>query len=167
MILAFDTGYFEHKAKTVCIAFEEWTSTVCTKVYAEVSKNIEEYVPGAFYRRELPGILSLWPRVEEKEVEAIVIDGFVYLDDEGRLGLGGHLYRQLGGRVPVIGVAKTNFAALEKNKRLVFRGGSKRPLYITAVGIDLERAAHNIERMAGAFRIPALLKELDRLTKQH
>lgn len=166
MILAFDTWYFDRKAKTVCITFEEWTAAAPYKVYAEVLENVEAYVPGAFYRRELPCILSLWQRVEELEVEAILVDGFVYLDDNGKYGLGGHLYEAMGGKVPVVGVAKTDFATVGQSKRCVFRGDSQRPLYITAIGMDIDRAAHNIEIMAGAFRIPALLKELDRLTKQ-
>jgi deoxyribonuclease V len=166
MILAFDTWYFDHRAKTVCLAFAEWAAAVPYKVYAEVSENVEEYVPGAFYRRELPCILGLWQRVEENDVEAVVIDGFVYLDDEGTPGLGGHLYAQLGGKVPVMGVAKSDFSTVQKNKRALLRGGSKRPLYITAIGMDLDRAADNIARMAGAFRMPTLLQQLDRLTKQ-
>lgn len=166
MILAFDTWYFDNKAKTVCIVFEHWTAPFIDKYYAEVQEHIEAYIPGAFYRRELPCILSLLQQVEVNEVEAIVIDGFVYLDDEGRYGLGGHLYQQLGEKIPVIGVAKNDFVTIQKNKRALLRGGSRRPLYITATGIDLDTATEHIKSMAGTFRIPALLKELDRLTRQ-
>lgn len=166
MILAFDTGYFDDRAKTVCIVLEHWRATALHKVYAAVSENIAVYVPGQFYRRELPGILALWQRVEEKDPEAVLIDGFVYLDDEGRPGLGAHLYEQLRGKIPVIGVAKNDYVTIQKNKRLVWRGGSKRPLYVTSAGIDMDVAAHHVQSMAGPFRVPTLLKELDRLTKQ-
>lgn len=166
MILAFDTWYFDNKARTVCIVFECWTAPVLSSYYAEVQEHIEAYIPGAFYRRELPCILSLLQKVEVKEVEAIVIDGFVYLDDKGRYGLGGHLYQKIGGRVPVIGVAKNDFVSIRENKRALLRGGSQRPLYITAIGMDLDEATDHIKSMAGPFRVPTLLKELDRLTRQ-
>lgn len=166
MILAFDTWYFDNKARTVCIVFERWTAPVLSSYYAEVQEHIEAYIPGAFYRRELPCILSLLQKVEVKEVEAIVIDGFVYLDDKGRYGLGGHLYQKIGGRVPVIGVAKNDFVSIRENKRALLRGGSQRPLYITAIGMDLDEATDHIKSMAGPFRVPTLLKELDRLTRQ-
>jgi deoxyribonuclease V len=167
MILAFDTYYFDNKAKTVCIVFEYWTDQEIYKVYAEVLETTQGYIPGEFYRRELPCIMSLLQRIGEKDIEALVIDGFVYLDDHGKLGLGGHLYGQLGGAIPVIGVAKTDFVTNKKNRREVWRGKSKRPLYVSAMGVDVDQAAENIKCMAGNFRMPTLLKKLDRLTKQY
>ena len=43
------------------------------------------------------------------DISLIVIDGFVYLDDEGGYGLGGHLYECLERRVQIVGVAKSPF----------------------------------------------------------
>ena len=88
------------------------------------------------------------------------------LDDAGSPGLGAHLYRALDGRIPVIGVAKTNYASVHLAKAEVLRGDSARPLYITAMGIDLAQAAGHIHAMHGAYRLPDLLKELDGLTKE-
>ena len=66
--------------------------------------------------------------------------------------------------VSVIGVAKTSFhdndAAIE-----VARGASARPLYVTAEGIDVTRAADDVRRMHGAHRIPTILKRVDRLAR--
>lgn len=166
MILAFDTYYFENKAKTVCIAFENWSDEVPFKIYTEILENIEDYTPGEFYKRELPCILSLLKQAAITAIDAIVVDGFVYLDDAKKPGLGGHLYAALNKEIPIIGVAKTNFATIEKHKQLLLRGNSIKPLYITSVGIDLPIAAQHIERMHGEFRIPILLKYLDRLTKE-
>ncbi|MCU0355416.1 MAG: endonuclease V [Cytophagales bacterium] len=166
MILAFDTYYFNNKAKTVCLAFADWTDDAPHQIYSETLEDVEDYTPGEFYRRELPCILSLLKQVHFPDVEAIVIDGFVYLDDSGKLGLGGHLYQALDGQVPVIGVAKTNFATIETCKKPLLRGKSTRPLYITAIGVDIDDATENIRRMSGDFRIPALLKQLDGLTKE-
>ncbi len=95
MILAFDTYYFENQAKTVCLAFETLNSNKPNATYAETLEGIADYVPGQFYKRELPCILSLLKQINTADVEAIVVDGYVYLDDEQTLGLGGHLYNAL------------------------------------------------------------------------
>lgn len=127
MTLAFDTNYFDNKAKTVALAFTSWTETHY-QVYSEVLEHVEPYTPGAFYKRELPCILSLLSRIGTAGVETIVVDGYVFLDDSGKLGLGGHLYEALNRQVPVIGVAKTAFATLRHAKRDLHRGSSQRPL---------------------------------------
>ena len=166
MILAFDTYYYDNKAKTVCIAFSGWTENENYIITSEILENIEEYKPGEFYRRELPCILSLLKKYDLSNVEAIIVDGFVYLDDDNKLGLGGYLYKALENKIPVIGVAKTNFATIEKNKKLLLRGESTKPLYITSIGIELDSATECIGSMSGNYRIPNLLKHLDTLTKE-
>ena len=166
MILAFDTYYFGDKAKTVCIAFDKWTESHNYKVYSEIIDNIEEYTSGKFYKRELPCILSLLDKINIVNIEAIIVDGYVYLDDNKKLGLGGYLHNQLKSKTPIIGVAKTNFATLDKNKRQLLRGKSIKPIYITSIGIDIDEATKLIENMSGQNRIPTLLKTLDTLTKE-
>ncbi len=166
MILAFDTYYFDNKAKTVCLAFESWTTCEKHEIYSETIENVESYISGEFYKRELPCIVSLYKKIKMENVEAIIIDGFVYLDDKEKLGLGGHLYKELDSKIPVIGVAKTNFATIEINKRELLRGKSSNPLYITAIGINLDKAAELINSMSGPNRIPTTLKKLDTLTKE-
>ena len=166
MILAFDTYYYDGKAKTVCLEFEDWNESKNFKIHEEIIDNVEEYIPGEFYKRELPCIISLLNKIDLTHIEAIVVDGFVYLDDEKKYGLGGRLYEQLNHKIPIIGVAKTNFAAIEKDKLALVRGDSKKPLYITAIGIALDDAFAKVASMAGEYRFPTLLKELDRLTKE-
>ncbi len=166
MIAAFDTYYYDtNKAKTVCLLLEQWTDTTPVGIYSEILEGVAEYTPGEFYLRELPCIMSLLAQMPVVHLTAIVVDGFVYLDDEGKPGLGAHLSKALQGAVPVIGVAKTNFATLVNNKRALLRGDSIKPLFITAVGIDIEVATAHIKSMAGPYRIPTLLKQLDTLTK--
>ena len=167
MILAFDTYYFDQKAKTICLEFAEWNEDKNFKIHSEIIDNVEEYIPGEFYKRELPCILSLLKQIDLSTIEVIVVDGFVYLNDENKYGLGGYLYEKLNKEIPIIGVAKTNFASIEKNKKALFRGESKKPLYITSIGIDLDEAYRKVESMAGEFRFPTLLKELDRLSKEN
>ncbi|MFC4480095.1 endonuclease V [Flavobacterium chungangensis] len=166
MILAFDTYYFDQKAKTICLEFAEWNEDKNFKVHSEIIDNVEEYIPGEFYKRELPCILSLLKQIDLSTIDVIVVDGFVYLNDENKYGLGGYLYEKLNKQIPIIGVAKTNFASIEKNKKALYRGESKKPLYITSIGIDLDEAYKKVESMAGEYRFPTLLKELDRLSKE-
>lgn len=165
MILAIDTYYFDNKAKTVCLIFKDWNSSVYKNSLTEITNNIENYISGEFYKRELPCIISLISKLDVTKIKFIIIDGFVYLDDNGKLGLGGYLYENISGKIPIIGVAKTDFKSLTKNKQLVCRGKSKKPLYITSVGINSDTAADKIKTMSGDYRIPTLLKELDKLTK--
>lgn len=165
MILAFDTYYFDGTAKTVCLAFKHWGDKQSEAIYSEVLEKVADYIPGEFYKRELPCILSLLKTLSIDTIDTIIVDGYVYLDDTGKPGLGGHLYNSLETKIPIIGVAKTNFLTLTKNKKLVLRGESASPLYITAIGMDLELAAKQIKSMSGEYRIPALLKELDKFTK--
>lgn len=167
MILAFDTYYYENKAKTICLSFEDWDKEENFQIHSEIIEKIEDYKSGEFYKRELPCILSLFEKLNTKEqIKAIIIDGYVYLDDAKKLGLGGHLYKKLNNKTPIIGVAKTNFATLFKNKRQLLRGKSIKPLYITSIGIDVDEATELIKNMKGKNRIPTLLKKLDTLTKE-
>jgi len=144
MILAFDTYYFDNKAKTVCLEFSEYNQKENFKVHTEIIENVEEYIPGEFYKRELPCIMSVLNQINLQNIEVIIVDGFVYLDDDKKYGLGGHLYEKLNRQIPIIGVAKTNFASIEKDKKALYRGDSIKPLYITSIGIDLEEAFKNI-----------------------
>lgn len=166
MILAFDTYYYESKAKTVCIGFDKWDSQKVSNTWTEVLDNVQEYIPGEFYKRELPCIMSLLATIDLSTIECIIIDGFVYLDDNKKLGLGGHLYNSLNGTIPVIGVAKTDFISMQAGKKAIVRGKSNAPLFITSVGINVDDAAANVQSMYGEYRIPHLLKLLDGLTKQ-
>lgn len=49
MILAFDTYYFNNKAKTVCLSFEDWKMEDNYNVYTEIIYDVEEYVSIIFY----------------------------------------------------------------------------------------------------------------------
>lgn len=66
---------------------------------------------------------------------------------------------------PIIGVAKSNYGTANRFSEKVYRGNSSTPLYITSVGVVASIAAKYVQSMDGKFRIPALLKKLDKLTK--
>lgn len=169
MNLVFDTFYFnENKANTICLAFENWDAIAPDFEFSEIKSGISEYIPGEFYKRELPCILSLLDQIKKQinDISCIIIDGFVFLDDEYKPGLGKHLFDSLNREIPVIGVAKTNFATVEKLKSELYRGESKTPLYISSVGIEMEDALNLVKNMHGNYRIPTLLKKVDTMTRE-
>lgn len=166
MIYAFDTYYYEDYANTVCIAFEDWKSDREVEVFTEQITISSEYESGSFYKRELPCILSLLDKIVLKEEDIIVVDGYVTLDNDGKIGLGGHLYEALAGKIPIVGVAKNEFTAPDSQRRSILRGDSKTPLFVTAKGIDVDQAKLKVENMHGPYRIPTLLKKLDQLSRE-
>lgn len=162
MIAAFDTQYLNDSATTACVCFDNWSDTFPMQEFVEQTHKIAPYEPGKFYKRELPCITSLLKN-NNLQPHIIIVDGYVWLN-ENQIGLGGHLYNVLAQQIPVIGVAKTRFKLHSKVKE-VFRGSSQNPLYVSAIGIDLDEAAQNIELMDGVFRIPTLLKRVDQLCR--
>ena len=163
MIFAVDIGYREDVALSAGLVFADWASDAPAQQIVYQMQVASDYIPGEFYRRELPCILALLGHLAEKP-DTIVIDGYVSLGDDQRPGLGMKLWDALGGTTPVIGVAKTSFAETPPETQ-VFRGGSKMSLFVTAVGLPLEAAKANILAMAGPFRIPTLLKRVDQLSR--
>jgi len=167
MILANDVYYLENnRAKSVSIVFDDWEAETPTFIEEVWLDNIEPYEPGSFYKRELPCILKVLEKTDLSSLSAIIVDGYVVLDDNGKKGLGAYLYEALGGKIPVIGVAKRSFHQNQKNVIEVKRGQSQNPLYVTSMGTDLQKAAENIKRMKGDYRMPTLLKLLDAKTRK-
>jgi deoxyribonuclease V len=74
------------------------------------------------------------------------------------------LYDALDRKSVIIGVAKSRFKDTPAETE-IFRGGSKRALYVTTVGISETEAKGCIMRMHGEHRIPTLLKRVDQLSK--
>lgn len=163
MILAVDVQYAENRATVAGVEFAQWQADAADRELVSFVEGVAQYEPGQFYRRELPCIIRL---MEEHELrpEYVVIDGLVYLDGFSRAGLGRHLFDALGRRVPVIGVAKKRFAGIGAPYE-VYRGSSKRPLLVTAAGIDVELAKEYIAGMHGRYRLPTLLKRADQLCR--
>jgi len=163
MIACTDVHYGRSHAIAACLLIRNWPYD---RPYLEVTEVVEQpapYEPGGFYRRELPGLLSVLARLVEKP-RVIVIDGYVWLGDESHPGLGAYLYEALGRTAGVIGVAKT-LSREGPAVRVIKRGTSLRPLFVTAAGIDLDEAARCVVELHGEFRIPTLLKRVDRLCR--
>ena len=163
MILVMDVDYRKDKAVVAGIVLHDWQDEVPIKEISTDCELVHDYVPGEFYRRELPCLLKLLEQVE-LELNTIVIDGYVYLGKERTPGLGHYLYNSLDNQIAVIGVAKTAFKETPTSAEIK-RGTSQRPLYVTAAGMDEARAKRCIRAMHGHDRIPTLLKYVDHLCR--
>ncbi|MEN0053310.1 MAG: endonuclease V [Mucilaginibacter sp.] len=165
MILAIDVYYRSNDAKAVAVLFN-WDDAANQQVIVEIIDDAAEYIPGEFYKRELPCILKLLEKIDLNLVDAIIVDGYVYVDNNMQYGLGGKLWEALLEKVPIIGVAKTSFYRNKETVNELRRGESLNPLYISSIGIDVNEATRLVKAMKGNFRIPDILKNLDQITKQ-
>lgn len=163
MILAVDVGYddSQKRARVAGVVFTTWTAETSLRDYVVAVEGVAPYEPGAFFKRELPCILTLLTGITEP-LEVVVVDGYVDLAP-GHPGLGRHLYEALGQRLAVVGVAKSRYRDAVATP--VLRGGSTSPLYVTAAGMDIERAATAVRLMHGPHRHPTLLKHADMLSR--
>lgn len=163
MMLAIDVHYRDDLGHAAGVLFSDWQASVPDATLTSRVTSVGAYEPGQFYKRELPCLLQLI-RDHHIRPSTVIIDGYVFLDGLSRPGLGKHLFDALGGSVTVIGVAKSHFAGIG-DAFAITRGTSKRPIFVTAVGIELLEAQQHIRAMAGAFRLPDLLKQADRVAK--
>lgn len=163
MILAVDVDYQGREAVAAGVLCQDWGDTEPTRLLLCHLPEPADYIPGQFYRRELPPILNLLNSLERLP-DTILIDGYVYLGRDRKPGLGRHLYDALDGRAAVIGTAKRRFKDTPAEAE-IFRGGSRRPLYVTAEGILEKEARRLVAGMKGSHRIPRLLKMADMLSK--
>lgn len=163
MIACLDVDDRENLAVAACVLFEQWASEEPTAEITVPVLAVADYEPGYFYRRELPCLKAVLARVD-RSLDCIVVDGYVWLDDEDHPGLGAHLYASLDERVPVVGVAKTQYAKATAQVPIL-KGQSATPLFITSAGVSVKSAAHDIRSMHGGYRIPTLLKRVDSLCR--
>ena len=163
MILVMDVDYRHDKAVAAGVVLRAWQDAVPFLEIVTDCELLHDYVPGEFYRRELPCLLKLLEKVNVK-LNAIVIDGYVDLGEEGTPGLGRFLYEALDKQIVVIGVAKTAFKQTPSSTEII-RGTSQRPLYVTAAGMEEATAKQYIQAMHGQDRIPTILKKVDRLCR--
>jgi deoxyribonuclease V len=163
MIACVDVDYRDSGAVAACVVFPDWSDERPVEEAVVVIDQVEPYEPGQFFRRELPCLMAVLGAIEARPW-VVIIDGYVWLGDEGDPGLGAHLFEAMGGQTGVIGVAKTRFLRA-RAVREIRRGRSRSPLFVTAAGLDLSEAAQRIEQMEGPFRIPTLLRRVDQLCR--
>ena len=159
--LIIDVGYYDNLAKVVSVIICKEKEEIFTKTVT----SIEPYIPGMFYKKELPCILSLINDLPENSFDIIIIDGYVYLGEK-KPGLGVYLYNALSEKFPIIGLAKRYFRGSESVTQKITRGESKNPLYVSSIGISIVEASKIISQMSGKYRIPDAIKKADTLTKE-
>ena len=164
VILCLDAAYGPVQAASAGAVIDGWDAKATKQMLVRRFESPPEiYQPGAFYKRELPLLLPLISDVDAP-IGVIVIDGYVWLSPSGQPGLGGHLFASLASRIPVIGVAKTQYRA-DTWSIPIRRAGSERPLFVTSAGMDQEEAAACIRNMHGDHRIPTILAVVDRAAR--
>lgn len=163
MIACLDVHYRNGLGRAAAVVFQDWSDAEPIAEYGIAVPVNQDYRPGHFYERELTPLLEVIGEIEE-DIDIWVVDGYCHLDDQGTPGLGAVLASSIGEGIRVIGVAKNRFHKSDHAIE-VFRGESERPLFVTAVGMELETAAQTIGTMEGEFRIPTILKRVDQLSR--
>ena len=163
MIVALDVYYSDTGASAAAVVFESWDSESPLATYAVSTQDCGGYAPGQFYLRELQPLLAVIAEIRE-DLSVFVIDGYCHLSEDGEAGLGVHLAESLPDEAIIVGVAKNRFRDSDHAVE-VLRGDSERPLFVTAIGLEYTEAAKMIASMRGSYRVPTLLKEVDRLSR--
>jgi len=163
-IACLDVTYGSGAAGVACLLADTWTAATPAM---EISRCLPcvpaEYMPGEFYKRELPILRAVIDDLSPRP-SILIIDGYVWLGASNAPGLGARLFEALHAATPIVGVAKTQYRNDTWSQR-VYRGKSRRPLFVTAVGVETTRAAALVLGMHGNYRLPTLLKHVDRLAR--
>ncbi len=183
MIAVTDVHYRAARATAAATVVAGWSDAVAAVERVVDTAVSAPYTPGELFRRELPPLLAVLAALPALPA-IVVVDGFAWLGP-GRPGLGVHLHRALGGLAAVVGVAKSDFAGPKEHRPAqsagpkehrpaqsagaaaiaVRRGSSGRPLWVTAIGIDVQLAATEVAAMHGQHRLPTLIVRADHLAR--
>jgi deoxyribonuclease V len=159
-----DVSYASDVAGVACLFADTWTAATPAMEFRRCLRCAPaNYIPGEFYKRELPLLRAVIDDLMPPPA-LLVIDGYVWLGATHAPGLGAHLFDALRSATPIVGVAKSRYGDDTWSER-VYRGESRRPLYVTAAGVDTAKAAALVARMHGKHRIPTMLQLADRLAR--
>jgi deoxyribonuclease V len=154
-----DVHYESTRSIAACVVFNNWLDSKPAELIRVIVPGASQYCAGRFYERELPCLMSVLQRAG-REFDTIIIDGYVHLRTDVGKGLGVYLFETLPYSPVVVGVAK-NPLKVADHFVPIYRGKSKRPLFVSAIGCSVEQAASSILGMHGPYRIPTLLKLAD------
>lgn len=165
-ILAIDVKYYDKEYKICGVLFHKWEDKEPDKILTlKVHKSPNEYIPGQFYKRELPAIMEFLNHYK-LHPNWLIVDGFSLLKDNNgnyKDGLGNYVQHELienNYLTNVIGIAKSNFCKTNEVSYSIYRGNSKNPIYVQGTGYP-----EDIKNMYGSYRIPEMLKICDFYTK--
>jgi deoxyribonuclease V len=162
--ISLDVKYFDDYAAVGYALFESHKSREAIATGQVIHQGVMPYESGLFYKRELPCLLAALEQLDF-EPQIIYIDAYVWLG-ENKKGLGAYLYEALSGQVPVIGISKTVYVGATDSMQEVIRQESVRPLYVSAIGMDVGLAADWVWEMPGPYRLPDMIKLADRMSRQ-
>lgn len=154
-------------AKVSGIRFQGIETNEILSEHIVIVNEVAPYESGQFYKREMPCLLALINKIDQKNerFDVIIIDGYVFLDGKEQAGLGKYLYDNLSIKKPVIGIAKNQFKDIS-DTYAVWRGISKHPLYVTSVGFDIREAKILVSQLEGKNRVPNIVTFVDRLGRE-
>lgn len=179
MILLTDVFYNEelNSAHIAAIAISDWSSDTIIKSW-EIDKNgIDcEYIPGQFYKREMPCLIDLWKQIDDNDksqISTIIVDGF-YDIWNGKSGLGHHFHDWLtenGYDVEVVGIAKSPCRETSEFTLPVYRTEeSKTSKCRSALWVNGSNMSNDYQtkvlNMSGKYRIPTMIKAVDKLSRR-
>lgn len=176
MIIAFDTYYYNNFSYTVGGVFDSWLSKN-VKYYVTSKREVidADYKCGELYKREITPIIQCLKMANLDAIDTIIIDGFVWLTDDGinkTKGLGMRLVDALLTEfkrqdITVVGIAKNKYEFDIPQCIEIKRGLSKKPLWITCSDINsTNNYANLIKHMFGENRIPSIIKDIDSKTRE-
>ena len=163
MLACLDVCYRDPLAFGAGVLFESWEARAPLRGWTLRVEGVAPYVPGQFYRREMPCLLSLLAELPGLP-DIVLVDAYVWLGGEAHPGLGARLHEALERRAAVVGVAKTRYRGAEPVE-IVKRGRSRSPLYVSAAGFPLAEAAAGVARMHGRGRLPLMIRRADVLAR--
>src|ERR1051326_7930003 len=101
MLVALDVHYDEATmiGAGAAVVFEQWEDAVPMAACVAECRDIQPYVPGELFKRELPCLLAVLGKVREP-LSLLVVDCYVTLGSKP--GLGMHLWEALDRKVPII-----------------------------------------------------------------
>ena len=163
MKCATDVHYVIDFAYVGIVEFESWDDSRPRSVHRIEIESNESYQPGEFYRRELPPILGALKKVKIEYAD-IVIDGYVHLASPLKWGLGMHLSHAMNDQTNILGIAKSRLPIASDYIR-VYRGKSKRPLYVSSNNYREFEMQDIVSSMHGSYRLPTLIKAVDQVSR--
>ena len=163
-VVIIDADYDEEQktGHAAGVVAESMTDEKAVKTVTAMVEGIGDYIPGQFYKRELKIVEAVISQLELKDIDLIVVDGYADSGTEEH-ALGTYVYEKYN--KPVIGIAKNKYPRCTIENTEVYRGESKKPLYVTSKGISHEEAKSLVKAMAGEYRIPLLVKYADKLAR--
>jgi deoxyribonuclease V len=164
--LSTDVAYHDGTGYGVGVVFHGCFDDTPADVIEVIVKDVGEYTPGEFYKRELKVLMAIYEEFTKRyEKPPLVVFVDAYVDLGEKKGCGQYFAEATEDASIVIGIAKNPYTPADAVTEKVLRGSSTRPLYVTSTIIPKEDAGTLVKMLHGSNRHPTLIKKTDMLTK--